>query len=175
MLVPSQVFIESLGSFTTTTWGSVIQLFGWGSHFLLDAQGLCKIPQRFVDLVGFPSNSYSGHSFRRGGCSLCFEAGLSITDIKLRGDWRSNSFERYIFVPASSVFRGAATLAKCAGKWVCGSGNVLLIFVELIAMSILSEFDAFWLIMLCFDWTYSCLEFVTTNCWLDMKVNGIKN
>ena len=67
--------------------------------------------KKFLDKMGFPSRSYSGHSFRRGGCSLCFEAGLSITDIKLRGDWRSNSFERYIYVPASSVFRSAAALA----------------------------------------------------------------
>jgi hypothetical protein len=37
--------------------------------------------------VGLNANEYSGHSFRHGGCSLCYLAGLSITDIKLRGDW----------------------------------------------------------------------------------------
>ena len=72
--------------------------------------------KKLLENVGYPSKDYSGHSFRRGGCSLCFEAGLSITDIELRGDWRSNSFERYIYVPASSVFKSAAALALFVSK-----------------------------------------------------------
>ena len=66
--------------------------------------------------LGFQPGSYSGHSFRRGGCSACFQAGLSITDIKLRGDWRSQSFERYLYVSASSVYQGARALADFAGQ-----------------------------------------------------------
>ena len=66
--------------------------------------------------IGISPESYSGHSFRRGGCSLCFEAGLGVTDIKLRGDWRSQSFERYLFVPAASVFRSAVALSSFAGQ-----------------------------------------------------------
>jgi hypothetical protein len=66
--------------------------------------------------VGYPPTSYSGHSFRRGGCSVCFEAGLSVTDIKLRGDWRSNSFEKYLFVPFESVFKSAIMISNFAGR-----------------------------------------------------------
>ena len=66
--------------------------------------------------IGIAPESYSGHSFRRGGCSLCFEAGLGVTDIKLRGDWRSQSFERYLFVPAASVFRSAVALSSFEGQ-----------------------------------------------------------
>jgi hypothetical protein len=69
-----------------------------------------------LNRVGFPEGSYSGHSFRRGGCSMCFEAGLSVTDIKLRGDWRSNSFEKYLYVPAEAIFMSAKVLADFAGK-----------------------------------------------------------
>jgi hypothetical protein len=32
---------------------------------------------------------YSGHSFRRGGCTMSYEAGLSLVDIKMRWDWRT--------------------------------------------------------------------------------------
>ena len=78
--------------------------------------GFVTYLKKCLDLLGYAPNSYSGHSFRRGGCSACFEAGLSVTDIKLRGDWRSLSFERYIHVPAASIFKSARVLADFAGK-----------------------------------------------------------
>jgi hypothetical protein len=61
--------------------------------------------------LGSDSTRYSGHSFRRGGCTLCFQAGLSIIEIKRRGDWRSNVFERYIHVPSESIYRSACVLS----------------------------------------------------------------
>ena len=64
--------------------------------------------------AGYSSIEYSGHSFRRGGCTFCYRAGLSITDIKLRGDWKSQSFERYLHIPASSVYKSACVLADFA-------------------------------------------------------------
>ena len=64
--------------------------------------------------AGFPADAYSGHSFRRGGCTACFQAGLSITDIKLRGDWRSNAFEKYLYVSASSIYNCAKVLSEFA-------------------------------------------------------------
>ena len=66
--------------------------------------------------AGFPADSYSGHSFRRGGCTACFQAGLSITDIKLRGDWRSNAFEKYLYVPVSAIYNCAKVLSEFAGR-----------------------------------------------------------
>jgi hypothetical protein len=63
---------------------------------------------------GFDSGKYSGHSFRRGGCTLCFRAGLSLIEIKRRGDWRSQVFERYIHVPTDAIFRSACILAQFA-------------------------------------------------------------
>jgi hypothetical protein len=66
--------------------------------------------------LGFAPGTYSGHSFRRGGCSACFQAGLTITDIKLRGDWWSQSFEKYLYVPASAVYKSARALADFAGQ-----------------------------------------------------------
>jgi hypothetical protein len=67
-------------------------------------------------LCGFEPMSYSGHSFRRGGCTMSFEAGLSIIDIKMRGDWRSHAFERYIHIPQEMIFSAARTLSTCAAN-----------------------------------------------------------
>lgn len=52
--------------------------------------GLCAI--------GLQASSYSGHSFRRGGCSHAFSLGIPAHIVKLRGDWRSNAYERYITI-----------------------------------------------------------------------------
>ena len=54
---------------------------------------------------------YSGHSLRRGGCSACFLAGLSVQDIKQRGDWKSSCFEKYLHLPGERLFASARLLA----------------------------------------------------------------
>ena len=55
----------------------------------------------FVDKVGYDSTKYSGHSLRRGGATLGFQVGLSITQIKKRGDWTSSAVNSYIHVSKS--------------------------------------------------------------------------
>ena len=59
----------------------------------------------FVDILkevlvssGKDASQFSGHSFRRGGCSHAFSIGVPAPIIKLRGDWKSNAFERYISI-----------------------------------------------------------------------------
>ena len=42
---------------------------------------------------------YAGHSFRRGGASFAYEAGLPIDMIKLIGDWKSDAVLLYLTVP----------------------------------------------------------------------------
>jgi hypothetical protein len=63
---------------------------------------------------GIDSKDYSGHSLRRGGCTLCFAAGLGLVDIKQRGDWRSMAFERYIHVPTEKIFSSARIISDFA-------------------------------------------------------------
>ena len=64
--------------------------------------------------TGHPASDVSCHSFRRGGASLAYEVGLSATDIKQRGDWRSNAFERYLTVGQSSTYNSACLLSAGA-------------------------------------------------------------
>jgi integrase len=60
--------------------------------------------QKCLKKLGFDSSLYSGHSFRRGGCTMCYQAGLNLSEIKLRGDWRSQAFERYLYISPESIF-----------------------------------------------------------------------
>jgi hypothetical protein len=64
--------------------------------------------------TGYPASEVSCHSFRRGGASLAYEVGLTATDIKQRGDWRSNAFEQYLTVGHSTTHNSARLLSMGA-------------------------------------------------------------
>jgi hypothetical protein len=66
--------------------------------------------------TGHPASEISCHSFRRGGASLAYEVRLSATDIKQRGDWRSNAFERYLCVRPTSTLNSAKLLSMGAAN-----------------------------------------------------------
>ena len=68
-----------------------------------------------ISNAGYNATKYSGHSFRRGGATLGFELGMSIPEIKVRGDWRSSAVNEYIVVHdvrkiADVLISGAAKL-----------------------------------------------------------------
>ena len=67
-----------------------------------------------LGLVGtqFGSTELSCHSFRRGGATLEFECGLSPVQVKLRSDWRSNAFEKYLYVSAESEVMSVKSLVR---------------------------------------------------------------
>ena len=46
--------------------------------------------------AGYEPTNFTCHSFRRGGASLAFKLGLSLTEVKIRGDWRSHAVESYV-------------------------------------------------------------------------------
>ena len=67
--------------------------------------------------LGFPPEKYSGHSFRRGGASYALHCGLPVDLIKLQGDWKSNSCERYLQPSFSLRQQVAATLGHNTGTY----------------------------------------------------------
>ena len=44
-----------------------------------------------LDNIGCNSSLYAGHSFRRGGVSFAFQAGVPVEMIKLLDDWKSDT------------------------------------------------------------------------------------
>jgi hypothetical protein len=61
---------------------------------------------------GLSPSNYSGHSLRRGGCSYAFSLGISPLLIKLRGDWRSNAYERYVTLSADQHAAISTVISK---------------------------------------------------------------
>ena len=70
--------------------------------------------------TGHPATEISCHSFRRGGASLAFEVGLNATQIKMRGDWRSSAYERYLFVSNDVALDSSRLLVIGAGQLALG-------------------------------------------------------
>jgi hypothetical protein len=68
-------------------------------------------------LTGHPASSISCHSFRRGGASLAYLVGMSATDIKQRGDWKSNAFECYLTIAPAASLHSARLLSTGAASF----------------------------------------------------------
>jgi hypothetical protein len=65
---------------------------------------------------GNNASELSCHSFRRGGATLGFSLVLSAIDINLRGDWKSNGYERYLVVSPTDNIRSFRTLTVGAAS-----------------------------------------------------------
>ena len=72
-------------------------LFVWETGCALTYDKLNQIVKEIARVLGMENwNSFSGHSFRKGGATALFNAGMSYDYIRERGNWLSNSFEAYL-------------------------------------------------------------------------------
>ena len=62
--------------------------------------------------IGINPKLYAGHSFRRGGASFAYEAGIPIDMIKLIGDWKSDAVLLYLTVPLKMRLHSNNILTK---------------------------------------------------------------
>jgi hypothetical protein len=62
----------------------------------LTHQSFVKLLRALLAKCNIDPTKYSGHSFRRGACTMAFEAGVSPELIRSHGDWRSNAYLRYL-------------------------------------------------------------------------------
>jgi len=78
------------------------------AFLFVDGRGVVKSLTHglFVDSLrgllvkaGVNSKGFSGHSFRRGGASCAFRAGVPGELVQLHGDWRSDAYLSYLSIP----------------------------------------------------------------------------
>ena len=62
--------------------------------------------------LGFQASAYAGHSFRRGGASFAYSAGVPIELIKVLGDWRSDAVLLYLTIPLTIRLKTVNILTK---------------------------------------------------------------
>ncbi len=82
----------------------------------LDHKAFVKRLKEALKSCGKDPSQYSGHSFRRGGCSHAFAIGVPTAMVKLRGDWKSNAYERYITISQEHHLSLAKALALSVKK-----------------------------------------------------------
>jgi len=74
-----------------------------------------------IKSIGLDPRLFSTHSFRRGGATLAFRAGIAGDTIKILGDWQSEAYQVYLECPievkakASDLFR-RAVLARANNR-----------------------------------------------------------
>lgn len=97
-VLPSQPlfsYVSNMGQVEVLTHNSFVQLLKY-----------------YLELCNIDSRCYSGHSFRRGGCTYAFSLGVSPSVIKLRGDWKSDAYERYVHINESQHKMFAQVMSK---------------------------------------------------------------
>lgn len=62
---------------------------------------ICVCLRNILQDLGLPAKDFTSHSFRRGGASFAFRAGLPVDLIKILGDWHSDAILLYLTVPLS--------------------------------------------------------------------------
>lgn len=72
--------------------------------------------RKILKQTGNNATDISCHSFRRGGATLAYQVGLSPVDIKLRGDWKSSAYERYLCIAPENAFNSAHSLCIGASR-----------------------------------------------------------
>ena len=78
------------------------------SMFLRKIKELCQ-------KAGLDPKGYSAHSFRRGGASFAFRAGVPAELIKIHGDWASHCFEKYLSFNMKDRLKFSGLMAKSIG------------------------------------------------------------
>lgn len=71
--------------------------------------------KRLARRSGLRADDFAGHSFRRGGASFAFEAGVRGELIQAHGDWRSDAYLRYlVFADSDRLSTSRAMQASIA-------------------------------------------------------------
>ena len=68
--------------------------------------------QLILSELGFQASAYAGHSFRRGGASFAYSAGVPIELIKVLGEWQSDAVLLYLTIPLTIRLKMVNILTK---------------------------------------------------------------
>ena len=63
-----------------------------------------------ISKIGLNPDDFSTHSFRRGGTSYSFKAGVPADLIQLHGDWKSDAYKKYLALTIDDKIRVAESM-----------------------------------------------------------------
>jgi len=77
----------------------------------LTSYTFANIFKKLVSVLGLDPKNFSPHSFRRGGATYAFQAGVPEHLIHIHGDWRSDAYKLYLALPLSTRTQVADRMA----------------------------------------------------------------
>ena len=66
--------------------------------------------KKLILKIGLNPDDFSTHSFRRGGTSYSFKAGVPADLIQLHGDWKSDAYKKYLALTIDDKIRVAESM-----------------------------------------------------------------
>jgi hypothetical protein len=116
-LCPVKAMLKHLGLSKLSCSSPLFNYVEAGTECVFNHVLFVKRLKKGLLLTGHNATELSCHSFRRGGATLGFALGLSAIDIKLRGDWRSNAYEKYLMVSMDANVSSVSTLTEGAAAF----------------------------------------------------------
>ena len=83
-------------------------LFAYPTHqglFPLTQSVFTRTLHKLLLAIGIPADEYGSHSFRRGGATWAFKAGLPGEVIQILGDWQSDCYKQYLDLDINVKFQ----------------------------------------------------------------------
>ena len=77
--------------------------------------------KRLAALSGLDAALYAGHSFRRGGASFAFAAGVSGELLQAHGDWRSDAYLVYLELSEEQRLEVSRAMQRALAAWAAGA------------------------------------------------------
>jgi hypothetical protein len=90
----------------------------------LDYQHMLRTLKKGMKLLNVDHAAYAGHSFRRGGATHAFLAGVPEHIIRLMGDWKSDVWREYAEVQLELRRRAAATVEESLAHGLPHTGGL---------------------------------------------------
>ena len=113
-LCPVRALLKHLGSSKLPKTSPLFNFSSSGVEMQFTHAFFVKRLKLGLTRTGNRASDVSCHSFRRGGATLAFAMGVSAIDIKLRGDWRSNAFEKYLVISPSDSLKSVKSMTMGA-------------------------------------------------------------
>ena len=104
--------LSSLLSVTTGSMDTPAFAYGPGPSQFITYNKFTKRLKTLLSLAGYNPDSFSGHSFRRGGATFLHSCGGSTLMIQASGDWSSDCFTRYLYLTESQRLQAQALIAR---------------------------------------------------------------
>ena len=98
--------------FTRIPAGSDSPAFTFSKNKHISYETFTKRLKTLLGKAGYPPNSYSGHSFRRGGATFLHACGGSALMVQASGDWSSSCFTRYLFLSTEERLKSQMLMAR---------------------------------------------------------------